>query len=109
MNKTCPISSSKWVGDSAEMFTRCFRCGTLTGASMRDQPKSLDGCGNRQVANGDTDSRQPSKLQRASQKRSYSYGLFAGTGLLLLRISDSGVSVAGLPLKMMRFGFSASV
>src|SRR5205814_1129428 len=37
------------------------------------------------------------------------HGFFAGTGFELLRISDSGVSVAGLPLKMMRFGFWASV
>ena len=36
------------------------------------------------------------------------HGFFAGRGLELLRISDSGVSLAGLPLKMMRFGFSAS-
>src|SRR6184192_4467708 len=36
-------------------------------------------------------------------------GLVAGSGFELLRISDSGVSVAGLPLKMMRFGFWASV
>ena len=32
----------------------------------------------------------------------------AGRGFELLRISDSGVSVVGLPLKMMRFGFWAS-
>ena len=37
------------------------------------------------------------------------YLFLAGRGFELLRISDSGVSVAGLPLKMMRFGFSASV
>ena len=36
------------------------------------------------------------------------YLFLAGRGFALLRISDSGVSVAGLPLKMMRFGFSAS-
>src|SRR5205823_886891 len=36
------------------------------------------------------------------------YLFLAGRGFELLRISDSGVSVAGLPLKMMRFGFSAS-
>ena len=37
------------------------------------------------------------------------YGFLAGRGFELLRISDSGVSVVGLPLKMMRFGFWASV
>jgi hypothetical protein len=40
-----------------------------------------------------------------AQRRGYNYGFVAGRGLELLRISDSGVSVAGLPLKMMRFGF----
>jgi hypothetical protein len=38
-----------------------------------------------------------------------SYGFLAGSGFELFRISDSGVSVAGLPLKMTRFGFAASV
>ena len=37
------------------------------------------------------------------------HGFRAGTGFELFRISDSGVSVAGLPLKMTRFGFAASV
>src|SRR4029079_11083142 len=37
------------------------------------------------------------------------HGLLAGTGFELFRISDSGVSVAGLPLKITRFGFAASV
>jgi len=32
-------------------------------------------------------------------------GLLAGIGFELLRISASGVSVAGFPLKMMRLGF----
>jgi ABC-type transporter Mla subunit MlaD len=35
------------------------------------------------------------------------YRCVAGRGLELLRISDSGVSVVGLPLKIIRFGFSA--
>ena len=35
-----------------------------------------------------------------AQRRCYNYGFRAGNGLELLRISDSGVSVAGLPLKM---------
>src|SRR6266853_6450650 len=33
------------------------------------------------------------------------HGFFAGTGFELFIISDSGVSVAGFPLKMMRLGF----
>jgi hypothetical protein len=37
------------------------------------------------------------------------YGFVAGRGFELFRISDSGVSFSGFPLKMMRFGFSASV
>ncbi len=44
-----------------------------------------------------------------AQRRCYNYGFLAGRGFELLRISDSGVSVAGLPLKMTRFGFWASV
>ena len=43
-----------------------------------------------------------------AQRRGYIYGFLAGSGFELLRISDSGVSVAGLPLKMIRFGFSPS-
>src|SRR5207248_917700 len=48
-------------------------------------------------------------VPNAPQTRDYNHGLFAGRGLELLRISASGVSLAGLPLKMRRFGFSASV
>ena len=49
------------------------------------------------------------KRLSVARRRCDNYGFRAGRGLELLRISDSGVSVAGLPLKMTRFGFSASV
>ena len=40
-----------------------------------------------------------------AERRCYNYGFRAGSGLELLRMSDSGVSVIGLPLKMTLFGF----
>ena len=50
------------------------------------------------------------RKDRATQSDAgYNYGFRAGKGLELLRISDSGVSVIGLPLKMTQFGFWASV
>ena len=42
----------------------------------------------------------------ARKARTKTYGFFAGNGSLLFRISASGVSLAPLPLKRMRLGFS---
>ncbi len=64
--------------------------------------------GNFSLRLGKLASRQAGRRTPSSQRRGYSYGFFAGRGLELLRISDSGVRMAGFPLKMMRFGFSAS-